>query len=210
MSDLPDFHRTRRHWLEYVSTAGAVIVSVVSLWVAIGTEDANRKMVAASSWPFLQVTSGNSDAQNHPVITFSVTNAGVGPAKVKSFEVFWKDKPYHTSFDLMHSCCGYELPKADISSVTTGEVPPGQVSSAHIAKIVIRAGEERAFLSFALDAENRTVWKLFDNARQRDIRFRICYCSVFDECWIDTYEFEGEQGQRQVNSCPVPKVGYVE
>lgn len=45
--------RPRRHWLEYVVTVAALAVSVISLWVAIGTEDANRKMVAAASWPLL-------------------------------------------------------------------------------------------------------------------------------------------------------------
>lgn len=110
MSGLPPISRLQRHWLEYVSTVIAVVVSVVLLWVAIGSEDANRKIVAASSWPFLQVMTGNSNAQNRPELIFNVTNAGVGPAKVKSFEVFWKGKPYRSSFQLMHDCCGYEIP----------------------------------------------------------------------------------------------------
>ncbi|HSC18132.1 MAG TPA: hypothetical protein VLC74_04375, partial [Rhizomicrobium sp.] len=52
----------RRQVLEYVSTAVAVIVSLLSLWVAIGSENANRQMVAAASWPILMVEGGNVGA----------------------------------------------------------------------------------------------------------------------------------------------------
>jgi hypothetical protein len=210
MSDIPEIPRgAPRHWLEYVSTFVAVIISVVSLWVAIGSEDANRKMVAASSWPFLQVTSGNSDGQDHPNLNFHVTNAGVGPAKVKSFEVFWKHKPYRTSFELMHDCCGYEIPTG-APQTATGTLLPGQVSSSRVARDVIRSGEDISFLSYPLVPENVVTWKKFDNARQLQMSYRICYCSVFDECWTDTFDFGGDAGPQRVGVCPVPKVPYIE
>jgi hypothetical protein len=209
MSDLPSALHAKRHWLEYTSTIIAVVVSVVSLWVAIGSEDANRKMVAASSWPFLQIVTGNSDAQNRPELIFSIANAGVGPAKVRSFEVFWRGKPYRSSFRLMHDCCGYEIPTTP-PQTPEGELPPGQVSSSHVAHNVIRAGEERPFLSYELTAGNATVWKKFDEVRQNDLRYRVCYCSVFDECWIDTFDFTGDSGPERIEACPIPKVLYSE
>lgn len=209
MSDFPFAFPARRHWLEYVSTAIAVIVSVVSLWVAIGSEDANRKMVAASSWPFLQIVSGNSDAQNHPDLIFSVTNAGIGPARVKTFEVLWKGKPYRTSFELMHDCCGYELPHAP-PQTSEGLLPPGQVSSSRVAHNVIRAGGEQPFLSYELTAQNVAIWKKFDQVRQSELQYRICYCSVFDECWINTFDFNGDKGPDRIDACPIPKVSYIE
>lgn len=209
MTDIPSTIPARRHWLEYASTAIAVVVSVVSLWVAIGSEDANRKMVAASSWPFLQVLTGNSNAQNHPELVFTVSNAGVGPAKVKSFEVFWKSKSYRTSFQLMRDCCGYQIPTV-APQTPEGELPPGQVSSSHVAHNVIRAGEERSFLAYELAPQNAAIWKKFDQVRQTELQYRICYCSVFDECWIDTFDFTGDKGPSRVDMCPIPKVAYVE
>src|ERR1700733_2223885 len=106
MSDLPGFKE--RHWLEYAATAVVLAVSVISLWVAIGTEDANRQMVAAASWPFLQLDSSNTDAQDNPDVTLSVTNSGVGPAKVESFEVIWKGAAYANSIYYLHACCGLD------------------------------------------------------------------------------------------------------
>lgn len=209
MSDLPPMSSARRHWLEYASTVVAVVVSVVSLWVAIGSEDANRKMVAASSWPFLQIMTGNSNAQNRPDLVFNVANAGVGPARVKTFEVFWKGKPYHSSFELMRDCCGYQVPTTT-SQTPDGRLSPGQMSSSRVARTVIRAGEEQPFLGYELTPQNAAIWKKFDHARQTDMQYRICYCSVFDECWINTFDFTGDRGPLRVDACPIPKVPYVE
>src|SRR6185503_451590 len=95
----------RRQVLEYVSGGVAVVVSLVSLWVAIGSENANRQMVAAASWPILMVESGNVGPDQQLLLHFKVTNSGVGPAKVRSFEVLYKGKPYPTSTALMRACC---------------------------------------------------------------------------------------------------------
>lgn len=79
-----------------------------------------------------------------------------------------------------------------------------------MAHNVIRAGEEHPFLSYELTALDVAIWKKFDQARQNDLRYRICYCSVFDECWIDTFDFGGDKGPDRVEYCPIPKVPYVE
>src|SRR5579862_9471105 len=97
--------RWPKHLLEYVSTGFAVVVSLISLWVAIGSERANRQMVAASSWPMLSVDSSNVDAEGHSVLLFRVTNSGVGPAKVRSFEVFYKGRPTTGAVSLIRACC---------------------------------------------------------------------------------------------------------
>lgn len=200
----------KRHWIEYVSATVAVVISVVSLWVGIESEESNQKMVAASSWPYLQIDTSNSDLQNHPILTFAVQNSGVGPAKVRSFEIFWKGRPFHNSFGLMHACCGYELPAAVPLTASTSEAPPGLVTSGRISKTVIRAGDSATFLTVPLVPANEAAWKKFDDARQHDIRYRICYCSVFDECWIDEADFSGDVGPKRVDTCPVPKVAYFE
>lgn len=205
MSDTPKI--VSRHWLEYISTGAVLVISLLSLWVAIGSEDANQKMVAASSWPFLQINTSNGDGEGHSVLIFGVANSGVGPAKVKSLEVFWKGKAYPDSGALTKACCGYEVPRVDLAAAN-GVVPQGLMSSARIAHTVIRAGDSNPFLTLALTAQNGPVWKALDRERRSNMRFRICYCSVFDECWIDTFGFTGDAGAQRVDVCPVPKVPY--
>ena len=200
--------RSPRHWLEYVSTAVAVIISVSSLWVAIGSERANRQMVAASSWPILIVGSGNVGDNGQAEIAFRITNAGVGPAKVRTFEVFYKGKPYSGSTALMRACCDPHF--RDMT-------PPEQMLIAKWAFItgevrgnVIRAGESQAFIRYGLDSEHAKAWHALDAARQHDITYRVCYCSVFDECWRNNLTNNDRLDPVRVEKCPVPPVPYVE
>ena len=66
----------QRRWIRYSGSAVVLLISALSLWVAIRTEranremvDANYRMVAASSWPFLQLASGNGVENGTPTIT---------------------------------------------------------------------------------------------------------------------------------------------
>jgi hypothetical protein len=184
----------RRHWIEYVATFVGLIVAVISLWVAIATEkanqkmvDANYRMVAAASWPYLQVDSGNDDAGAHR-ITMELQNAGVGPAKIQSFEIFWRGKAYPSSFALLKACCA---PTATL--IKMGTLP--------VLGMVLRAGDQRQFLRLDLDPDDPRIWKTFDEVRQRELSYRACYCSVFDECWISQLNASTPQ---RVKACPKP------
>lgn len=208
MSDPPTPSRASRHWLEYVSTFVAVLISVVSLWVAIGSEQANRQMVAASSWPILIVGSSNVGDNGEAQLTFRVTNSGVGPAKARTFEVFYKGKPYPSSEALMRACCNPDFKTA--RSPSNPKIEAGAFITGGIAGSVIRAGEHPAFITYALNRQNATGWHALDAARQRDIAYRVCYCSVFDECWINTSGRQQALDPKRVDKCPVPPISYRE
>ena len=97
-------------WINNVPAAVALLVSLISLWVGVRTEqanskmvDANYRMVAAASWPFLQLDSGNGNEDGRPTIALNLQNAGVGPAKIKTFELFWKGKAYPNAKALLES-----------------------------------------------------------------------------------------------------------
>src|ERR1700744_4373626 len=170
MPELPEIpHHAPRHWLEYVSTFVAVIISVISLWVAIETEIANRQMVAASSWPLLEVDSSNVNDTGASVLQFRVTNTGVGPAKVRSFEVFYKGKPYTSAVSLIRSCC---QPNFKRPSVTEATSTADNLITGGIAGNVIRAGETHTFITLGLGPQNVSLWRSLNNARNNDITYR--------------------------------------
>jgi len=198
----------RRQVLEYVSGGVAVVVSLVSLWVAIGSENANRQMVAAASWPILMVESGNVGPDQQLLLHFKVTNSGVGPAKVRSFEVLYKGKPYSTSTALMRACCDPHFTGAE--SLKVQELASWHFITGMIAGSVIRAGESKGFITYAFDAHHAAAWHALDLARQRRMTYRICYCSVFDECWINTIGHGHQLDPVRVRKCPVPAVAYGE
>ncbi len=93
--------RTGRFWFDLFAATTAVFVSVVSLFVAMRGEETQPGLLAANSWPFIQL----SENRNLDVAMFDVENAGVGPAKIMSFEVFYKGHPVDSAYDLLSRCC---------------------------------------------------------------------------------------------------------
>jgi hypothetical protein len=150
----------------------------------------------------LLVDTADVPEQGRGMITFSLINGGVGPAKLKTMEVWWRGKAYTGARQLLRDCCGYKplLPKdrlaAGRDAVTTGGVH----------NVVVRAGEKHDFLRMPLTADNASTWSKLDRVR-RELTFRGCYCSVFEECWTGSLM---DLEPKKVNSCPVPKVLYVE
>ncbi|MGB7074035.1 MAG: hypothetical protein WA254_07780 [Candidatus Sulfotelmatobacter sp.] len=70
-----------RHWTETIPSVFAVIISVISLWIAIdigGHQPSTRR--------------------GSRVLSLKISNvAGVGAAEIETLEVFWKGKPYRSS-----------------------------------------------------------------------------------------------------------------
>ena len=149
-------HRTGHRWVDFAVPFSALAVSVISLVVAVHhgrtmqeMAQANARLVQANSWPLLQFTTGNANETGQPEITLKIENAGVGPAKVISLEVFHGEQRIRTPQDLVQALD----PATKRPILSLGVVMP----------MVLRAG---------------------DNTARFELRFRACYCSVFDECWM--------------------------
>ena len=200
----------QRHWSDTLFALAALFVSAVSLWVGIRTEKANEQLVAASTWPYLYVDSSNANPDGTKMIHMDVTNFGVGPAKVESFEVFWKGKSWPTADVLAGACCGYK--PFDFARELAGPKRTTMLTGG-VQSTVIRAGETRPFVSLPFGSDNADVWGRLNNARH-NMSYRICYCSVFDECWIGNFSgFLPRAGQlhpARVKECPVPKVPFLQ
>jgi hypothetical protein len=160
-------------------------------------------MVAASSWPFLQLDSGNIGDDGKSQIRLAIANSGVGPAKVESLQVFWHGKAYRTGQQLLTDCCHlqYYPMKSD------GSVPFAGPTTQQVTGYVVRPGETRLFLGLSLTKANADAWHKFDYVRLNKLSFRMCYCSVFDECWTSTLR---DLHPAPVKTCPVAKVEYLE
>jgi hypothetical protein len=79
--------------------------------------------------------------------------------------------------------------------------------------VVLRAGETDTFIHYRLNADNLPVWKALDAAREQ-MTYRICYCSVLDECWRSDTQAERALRARlhpePVRTCPAPAVPYTQ
>src|SRR5206468_2224449 len=103
--------------------------------------------------------------------------AGVGPAKVKTFELFYRHRPLSSGYDLLRQCCGLGQGSAAIKAA----FPHGLFYSL-VDESVIRPGEDNPVLKIRRAPEAKAVTDRL-SAQLKEISFRVCYCSVLDQCW---------------------------
>ncbi|MHB8814039.1 MAG: hypothetical protein ACYDAE_12300 [Steroidobacteraceae bacterium] len=191
-----------RHWAESALAIGAVIIAAVSLWVAFDSERTNRELVASASWPFVQFSNTAPAGAQPPVLTFLVSNVGIGPAKLESFELFWQGRPQHSPRQLLQTCCakgGTALPQ---------EIPG--LDTASDQGIVLPAGESVPILSLTRSADNPALWDALASQFTGNLSVRYCYCSALNDCWVNTARvgWPRDLNPRRVRSCPRPTVAY--
>ena len=216
MVDTPEaphqHHRahTGHSWLDISLGLSAMFVSMVSLAVAIAhghtmdrmaqanerMVEANGRMVQASSWPFVEFSTHNVDERGSPKVRLVLTNVGVGPARVETFELWWKGQPMASAEALLNACC--VTPSAKPVQQTTAVISVGQT-----APSILRAGAHVDFLGIA-ESRPGELWNKF-NVERDHITVRVCYCSVFDECWTGSGVTTKAD---RVDSCPTPAVPF--
>ena len=194
-------HAGTRDWVDFVVPFCALAISVMSLILAMihgrameRMADANARLVKASSWPFLEYQTGNVE-NGRQDIELRVANVGVGPARVKGMELFWHGQPVADHNQLLTRCCGAR--NGALYHMLVDQLP----------NRVLPAREKVSFITLPHDAVNEPVWQRLNQERM-NLSVRVCYCSVFDECWIADLSVSKPPVQRPVEQCPVPAVPY--
>jgi hypothetical protein len=108
----------------------------------------------------------------------------------------------------MRACCDPHFTGAEALKVS--ELKGWDFITGLIAGSVIRAGESKGFITYDFDSHHTAAWHALDLARQRSMSYRLCYCSVFDECWVNTIGHGHQLDPARVDKCPVPAVPYSE
>ena len=80
--------RTGRKHFDVAVSLSAIFISAVSLYVAVEHGKTERQLVAANVWPFPRAILSNG-YDDKGSIAIGVSNGGVGPAKIRSFELFY-------------------------------------------------------------------------------------------------------------------------
>ena len=168
----------------------AVLVSVISLGVAVSANRTQERLLAASAWPALEFDTGNRARDGTHEITLTLGNNGVGPARLRGVQLFYKGKFSGDSRRLLQQCCAPgNSPVNDITSGTRGRV--------------LKAGDQIVLMTLSKVSNSDELWQRLDRERF-DVTVRACYCSVLDDCWIfDSAHMDPEP----VRSCPVLPAG---
>ena len=198
----PHAHKTGHTWVDMTVAFSALFISVVSLGLAMmdgrtmeKMADANARLVAAASWPFLSYSAGTNTTDGVAKIHMAVVNSGVGPAKIESAELVWKGVAYARDQDFLKACCGFDP--------TSGTA----FDSDLLPHEVLGAGERITFLQFTQSASPAVFAELQRAILSRDLQLYVCYCSIFDECWksdLTTLSLKPEP----ILACVQPKVPF--
>ncbi|MBV9773822.1 MAG: hypothetical protein JO040_07725 [Gemmatimonadetes bacterium] len=149
--------------VDRVLSLSAVVAALSAVAVSVYQAQISRQQQKASAWPY--VMQGNSYARGMPY-RWRVENAGVGPARVRTFEVRVDGKPRRRWSDVVRALTGESEPALVYTHVGRGTVLlPGTTLEALV-----------------LPENPRTV-RFFAGAQTR-LSARLCYCSVYDDCWL--------------------------
>lgn len=195
-------HKTGHSWVDMVVAFSALFISVVSLGVAIlhghtmeEMAEANARLVAANSWPFMAYGPGVQTENGVRHASMKVYNSGAGPAKVETAELVWKGVAYRSNWDFLKACCGFDPALGE--RFDTGIVP----------NQVFRVGVETVFLKFKESIDPAVFAALQRAMLSRDLQLNVCYCSIFDECWQSDLTKLSLKPPR-VKACVRPKVPF--
>ena len=158
-SALADKRPRREFRYDAAAAVIAALVGMLALLVAGYTAYIQRQQVRAQVWPWL--VAGNNDNER----SIEILNKGVGPAIVRSAQVFVDGKPQP---DWQH------VLKA------LGTVPH-TYSQSTLNPNVLTPGEKVPAIQFADEDEYR---RFKSAALLRLTLVNICYCSTLDECWM--------------------------
>jgi hypothetical protein len=161
----------------------AVLIGACALAVSLYTARIQNAQVKAQTWPFLQLWQNNAD------FSFSLSNRGVGPARIDDVKLRVDDKEVQ-NFD-------------QAFALLSGRKERPNSRQSYFARRVFAANEDGKIIQF----ENAADFQVFMENRQR-LSFEICYCSVLKECYLLNESAKSEQEYiQEVSQCPVGKPG---
>lgn len=167
----------------------ALVVGGYTAYVQHQGVKAEIKGVRAQVWPYLEIGETGS-LPNHTGSSAGgrliAINEGVGPAIVRSMQVFVNGK---SEPDWIHV-------------FKAVDVQPSNRSFSTLNKSVLSPRKTLGFLVI----HGQKDWSRFKKKLYKYIVIRVCYCSTLGRCWLSTLDFKNPIRQGvPVSSCPNAK-----
>jgi len=176
----------------------AVLISIASFYATYLQADSAEKQVKAMTLPLIQHFSGNfNDESKSRIITFTLENAGVGPALIKGISYNYKGTEYSNRSEFLSACCSKERDSYHKIVNNGAEIEVGSISSTVLNTIIPAQTKVNYFQLYHSEFSDEYWNKL--NYERFEVGIKICYCSLLDECYIT----ERNGVVEPVKSCPV-------
>lgn len=151
----------------------AVLLSLCGLFVSIYETRLIRQEQRASVWPRVSVTPSVSTESD--TVEIGVQNSGIGPARVRAARIEYEGERKANWQDLLESV-GQSGASRNFGVLNSQVLSPG---------------EEETVFTVVSDSSERNPGALPPLAQQiwnGGVDLVLCYCSVYDECWITTMQ----------------------
>lgn len=177
---------SRRDVADRILSGSAGVVALSALAVSVYQAKIAREQQKMSAWPY--VTQGNAGSDS--VYARLVQNVGLGPALVRSVRVTVDGRPARTWRGVMLAALAAD--SAHLRALTAGS---HLTTSSVLPGMVLVAGSTTELLhlegTFA-----PTLRRVLNDPR---VRVRVCYCSVYGDCWLSDSE---ERVPAPLRACP--------
>lgn len=194
--------RPSKDTLNLIIASCAVLISAASFVAAYLQSDAAYRQVKAETWPYLQLESSNFDTTtNSSVISLRLENAGVGPANVKSFTLYYDNQVVKTFWHFAQACCGAE--GSDIRTTIGDYVqqsPDAPIVTASVSGTILPSGAGKNLFIVPRTNSNEALWSKLNSVRHK-LTAKSCYCSLLGECYLTDFKTDPVE----VHICPANK-----
>jgi hypothetical protein len=182
----------------------AVLISIASFYATYLQASAADKQVKAMTLPLLQYGTGNVDDESHkPVINFSITNGGVGPALIKQVRFKYNNQTSANIYDFINYCCSKEYKEyTEFTSdrLTISGLVQGSLITSSLKNVILPAQDKLEFFKLYKGELSADLWDKL-NVERRNLSVELCYCSLLDECYVT----EKRGVVESVASCPIDR-----
>lgn len=175
--------------IQTVLSVAAVFTGLIALYAALTESQAVRKQTTASVWPYVQTVINDNNNGESAYMKISLNNVGVGPAKMQGVSLKYKG-------DFIESWDSFVRNLDDQAElgVTYGK---SDVQDRVLAP-------QESLILFQTD-KPKLVQLLQNSINQGELQLTYCYCSIFDDCWIQPLpDSEGQQIKQTIEKCPDP------
>ncbi len=191
-------HGTGLRWLDVSLALSAFLISLASLWLTIHNARTMERLVAANSYPNIDFLVGNKlDMQDglgvRNVMHMELANTGIGPARLRAVEIGYGGRAALSVRGLLALCC----------TASPAEAAPklSYWHSGDVRGAMIQAGKDLNVFAWP-EPPGDPRWARLQGLREQ-LTIRVCYCSVFDECYLRDSDHREPSA---VKACPVPQL----
>jgi hypothetical protein len=183
-TEAPEIHKTGSRLADKAIAYSALFVSLCSLGIAVLHGRTMARLVEANSRPFIQISSKTeqlADGVASPVLSVMMSNPGAGAARIERFSILIDRQPVDSLGHALLRLAGVSAPPSAAAEAAI----LGPMTYTELAPSYLKAGSDEVVLRWPRTADNAAVWDKAMSAAATHLNYETCYCSIFDECWIE-------------------------